>query len=408
MVPEKNSLLSSSNDFSSLQLKKAFDRHLYISSSSVLCYDGVLCYLSNIVGHGSLNEVEQNLQRFFSSKQTDEAYEHLHQCLDYCLTIIDRNEDAHVCNLLQQCSNELTNASTLIKVMQNISSNQLFSYLPIFVTDDWLHMIRSVQNIEKLDMRLSSMINLQQQMSHLKDQMGSLDHLVRNFNQISLSIQSPIPSSNDQCCLRTYCTHSTIIHQSSLLSESPSSSWSSLDVDIHRINPLPGFIRNPVTNFIMPTGPTEPEVESSIISLDGNISSDDEPHVPVKHLTRSLSFQPQKNHTRPILVRRADVLWMYPAGLVKPKYNSLISSVDESADPGEFERVFKRTNSCDMDFPVKKPQTLPVDKILKKTKKVIKKSAKGSEDKTARYTSFFFSSPLRINWIRSFVVLFFI
>lgn len=379
MVPEKNSLLSS-NEFSSYQMKKAFDRHLYISSFSVLCYDGVLCYLSNIIGQGSLSEIEENLQRFFSSQQINQAYEHLHQSLDYCLITIDPNGDAHVHNLLQQCSMGLNNVSSLVNVMQIISLNQLFSYLPIFVTDDWLHMIRSVQNIERLDTRLSSMGNLQQQISHLKDHMVSLDHLVRNFNHISLSIQSPISSSNDQCCLRTYCTHHTIVHQSSILTESPSSSWSSLDIDSHRITPLRGFIRNPVTNFIMPTGPSESEVESSIISLDGNLSSDDEPHVPSKHLTRSLSFQPQKNRARPILVKRADVLWMYPAGLIKPKYNSLISSVDESADSEEFERVFKRTNSCDMDFPVKKLQNLPTDKTLKKPKKVTKKSSKGSKD----------------------------
>lgn len=361
-------------------MKKAFDRHLYISSVSVLCYDGVLCYLSNIIGQGSVNEIEENLRRFFSSQQINQAYEHLHQSLDYCLTIFNPNEHAHVHHLLHQCSMELLNTSALVNVMEMISLNELFSYLPIFVTDDWLHMIRSVQNIERLDTRLSSMGNLQQQISHLKDHMSSLDHLIRNFNHISLSIQSPLSSSNDQCCLRTYCTHSTIVHQSSILTESPSSSWSSLDVDSHRVTPLTGFIRNPVTNFIMPMCPNESEVESSIISLDGNLSSDDEPHVPSKHLTRSLSFQPQKNRTRPTLVKRADVLWMYPAGLIKPKYNALISSVHESDDLGEFERVFKRTNSCDMDFPVKKLQNLPVEKTLKKPKKVARKSSKGSED----------------------------
>jgi hypothetical protein len=379
MISENNTFGDSLN-ISSLQLKSAFDRHLYISSNSVLslstlCYDGVLCYLSNIIGQGSLIEIEQNLQRFFSSEQIHQAYKNLHHCLDYCLTILDSNQDQFVYNILQQCSIDLIDSSSLLIIMEILSINKLFSYLPTFVTNDWLHMIRSIQNLEKFDIRSSSMSNLQEQMFHLKERMGSLDHLIRNFNNISSTIQSPLSSSfGDQCCLRTYCTHSTAI---STLTESPSSSWSSLDIDTKPVTSLSGFIRNPVTNFIMPTGPTETEMESSIVSLDGTMSSDDESQVPSKILTRSLSAQPQRKRTGPILVKRADVLWMYPAGVLKAKYNSPISSVYENDDQEEFEPVFKRTNSCDIDFPVEKLQDSLSNKILKKPKKTSRRQTKG-------------------------------
>jgi hypothetical protein len=169
-----------------------------------------------------------------------------------------------------------------------------------------------------------------------------------------------------------------MIQQSTILTESSSSSWSSLDVDRHPIiTSLQGFIRNPVTNFIMPIGRAETEMESSIISLDGTISSDDEPQITSKFLTRSLSVQPQRKKTGAILVKRADVLWMYPAGVVKPRHNSFISSVDESENPDEFEPVFKRTNSCDSDFPVKKLEDSLADKIIKKPKKISRKQTKG-------------------------------
>jgi hypothetical protein len=264
--------------------------------------------------------------------------------------------------------------------MERIYTNKLLSYLPIFVTNDWLHMIRSVQNIEKFDLTSSpSMSNLQQQMVHLKEHIISLDELVQNFNHISSISQPPLASiSDDQCCLRTYCTHNSSLFQSAALIESPSSSsWSSLDIDTHLIPSLPGFIRNPVTNFIMPIGPTETEMESSFFSTDGNMSSDEELRTPSKYLRRSLSFQPSKTRTGPRVVKRADVLWMYPAAAIKSKPNSLFSSVSETVDELEFEPKVKRTNSCDIDFPVKKFQDPLLNKFIKKPKKTVLKQVKG-------------------------------
>jgi hypothetical protein len=153
--------------------------------------------------------------------------------------------------------------------------------------------------------------------------------------------------------------------------ESPASSWSSLDIDTNPIIPLSGFIRNPVTNFIMPIGPIESEMESSFLSIDSSMSSEEEPELSSSLLTRSLSYQPTKQIKGPILVKRADVLWIYPAGNIKPKYNSLFSSVHETTDELEFEPVFKRTNSCDINFPVKKSQNLLSNRIIKKPKKIL-------------------------------------
>jgi len=359
MICEKNSLTYPLN-FLSYHLKKAFDRHLYISSNtvlslSILCNDGVLCYLSNIIGQGSLIEIEDNLKRFFSSEQINQAYFNLQNSLDYCLSIIDSNKDEYIYNIFEQCLINLIDSTSLISIMEIIYTNKLFSYLPIFVTNDWLHMIRSVQNIEKFDIKSSSISNLQRQMSHLKEHMTSLDHLVKNFYQISSTIQSPLLSSlNDQCCLNTYCTHNTNIYHPTTLMESPASSWSSLDIDTNPIIPLSGFIRNPVTNFIMPIGPIESEMESSFLSIDSSMSSEEEPELSSSLLTRSLSYQPSKQIKGPILVKRADVLWIYPAGNIKPKYNSLFSSVHESTDQCDFKPLFTGANSCDIDFPNKK------------------------------------------------------
>lgn len=388
MVPDRNSL-TDILDFSSYHLKKAFEKHLYISSNenislSILCYDGVLCYLSNIMGQGSLIEIENNLERFFSSDEMNQAYLNLKNSLNYCLSILDSNKNEYIYNTFQQCLIHLIDSTSLLTVMELIYTHRLFSYLPIFVTNDWLHMIRSIQNIEKIDITPSSISNLQQQMSYLKDNIISLDHLVHHFNQISLAIQSPLSSSpsssNEQCCLRTYCTHNTMICPPTTLIESPSSSWSSLDIDTNPITPLPGYIRNPVANFIMPRGPVESEMETSFISSDGIFSSDDEIETfssRSSHLTRSLSFQPPKNTRGSMLIKRADVLWVYPAGTMKPKYNSLFSSVYEANDHEEFEPKFKRTNSCDVDFPVKKLQNSLPNRIFKKPRKSLIKHTKG-------------------------------
>ena len=365
-------------DFSSCQLKNAFNRYLYISSqnNTILCYDEVLCYLSNVIGQGSIAEIEQNLKRYFSSEQIHLAYDNLHHALDYSLTILDPERDQATYSLLQQCSIDLIDPSVLLNIMETIETNQLFSYLPIFVIHDWVQMIRSVQNLEKFDIQSSSMENVEQQMLHLKENITSLDHLVRNFNHMSFTNGSSALSFNDQCCLRTNCTHNTMIYQSTtILPESPCSSWSSLDVDTHPLTSLPGFVRNPVTNFIMPTGTVESEMESSIISLDGNISSDEEPQVPVRNLTRSLSIQPERTRTRPMIIKRADVLWMYPAAVIRPRNTSFCSAVDESTDAEEFAPLFKRTNSCDMNFPIKNMQ----DPLPKKMIRKPKKPAKGSK-----------------------------
>lgn len=382
MNSEKTSLKSS--------VKEAFENHLYItsednSSSSILSYDGVLCYLSNIMGQGSLIEIENNLKRFFSLNEINQAYINLKNSLHYCLSVLNRDKHESICQIIEKCLENLNDSTSLTNVMEIIYTNKLFSYLPIFVTNDWLHMIRSIQNIEKFDLKPSSMINLAQQMSYLKDNMISLEHLIDHFNQISLTMQSPLSSTpNEQCCLLTYCTHNTMIYQSAPLAESPASSWSSLDIDTNPITPLPGFIRNPVTNFIMPRGPIESEMETSCLSIDGVMSSDDEleiisspPQIRSSNLTRSLSFQPPKTTRGPMLVKRADVLWVYPAGAIKPKYNSLFSSVYETNDHNECELKFKRTNSCDVDFPIKKLQNSLQNRITKKQRKSLIKQTKG-------------------------------
>jgi hypothetical protein len=368
-------MLSETN-FSAFHSKNTSDRHLYISSKtdlslSILCYDGVLCYLSNIIGQGLLTEIEENLKRYFSSEQINQAYSNLQNCLDYILSTLDHDKDHSVYNIFQQCSIKLVDSTSLLSVMDTIHINHLFSYLPIFVTNDWLHMIRSVQNLEKFDVTSSSTSDLQQQMSHLKVHLTSLHHLVNHFNHISSTIQA-VP--NDQCCLHTYCTHNTPIYGSTNAIDSPTSSWSSLDIDTNPITSTSGFIRNPVTNFIMPTAPNTSEMETSIFSIDEDISSDEEQEIlSSASLTRSFSVQSTRKSIGSVFVKRKDVLWVYPAAFLNSKYNLLSSSAHESTDQHVFKPVLTRATSCDDTFHNEKLMT----KTIKKLKKPLIKQIKG-------------------------------
>jgi hypothetical protein len=292
---------------SSPYLKNALDHHLYISiandsSLSVLCYDNVLCYLSNVIDHGSINEIELNLKRYFTCEQIEQAYLNLQNSLHYSLSIPNLNLDNHhTRKIFEECINNLTNSSCLLSIIEIISSKNLFSYLPIFVTNDWIHMIRHIQQLKNIDTP-SSIRNLQEKMIDLKENLLSLHQLVDNiqtFPSVSPTMESSI--SPDPCCLRTYCQHTSNPRLTPMI-DSPPSSWSSIEVDK---NPLitfnrtnPGFIRNPVTNFLMPTAPIINEFTSTI---DDNQSSDDEQSINSKISS--------------MVVRRNDDLWIYPIGI---------------------------------------------------------------------------------------------
>ncbi|UJR27654.1 hypothetical protein I4U23_008935 [Adineta vaga] len=317
---------------SSTQLQNALQHHLYISltndsSSSILCYDTVLCYLSNVIDHGSFNEIEDNLKRYFTYKQLEQAYYNLQNVLHYSLSILNSDFDHHIYEILKQCLDDLHDSSCLLTIIQMIHSKQLFSYLPLFVSNDWINMIRNIQDLEKIDTPSSLTIkNLQEQIVNLKENLSSLNQLVDNLKQISSTNDSL--TLTDQCCLRTYCQHPSNQRITSIM-DSPSSSWSSLDFEKTSVTTynrtIPGFIRNPVSNFLMPTAPMLTEQTYSTISFDDNMSSDDEQSISSK--------------TGSIVVIRDDDLWIYPAGVdvQKPKskftgYNrsqSMFDSVQE-------------------------------------------------------------------------------
>ena len=372
----------SENNSHSSYLNDAFDRHLYISSKtdlslSILCYDGVLCYLSNIIGQGSLTEIEENLKRYFTLEQINQACSNLHNCFQYTLSTLDYHKDQSIYNIFQECLVKLIDSTSLLLVTETIHKNHLFSYLPIFVTNDWLHMIRSTQNLEKFDVTSSSISNLQQQMSQLKGHLETLHDLINSSNNISSTIQSV---SKDQCCLHTYCTHDTNIYRSiTKIIDSPSSSWSSLDIDTYPITSTSGFIRNPVTNFIMPTEPNISEMEISNHSIDDGISSEEEQEIVSSRqsLMRSFSLQPSMKSTGSVVVKRKDVLWVYPAAVINPKYNSLSSSVHESTDPYLFKPLRPRANSYEDDFHIEKLQKSIRNKKIKKPRKSSIKQMKG-------------------------------
>ncbi|CAF2686341.1 unnamed protein product [Rotaria sp. Silwood2] len=374
-------------ELSSVHLKSAFDRNLYISpntdvSLSTLCYDGVLCYLSNIIGQGSLSEIEENLKRYFSSEDINQAYLNLQNCLSYRLSTLDPNKDHSVYSIFQQCSINLIDSTLLLSVMETIHENNLFSYLPLFVSNDWLHMIRSVQNLEKLDAASISIANLQEQLSSLKDHLTPLNQFVDNMDNFPTIIQSSPSSPNHICCLRTYCTHSTPIYNSITSTDSRSSSWTSLNLDINPMTRISGFIRNPVTNFMMPTAPTLSEKELSINSTDDYMSSDEDQESSFKFFSRSISYQPSIQRTGSILVKRDDTLWVYPAAAMQLKTHSLFSSVHEDTAEYEFQPRRLRSNSCDDDFRNKKILNQLLNKKLKKPRRPLIKPTKVEAEET--------------------------
>jgi hypothetical protein len=295
-------------EFSSEHLQNALDHHLYVSltsdsSLSVLCYDNVLCYLSNVIDHGSINEIELNLKRYFTYQQLEQACYHLKNSLHYSISILNSNIDQQIIELFEEFRNHLMNSSCLLMIIEKIHRNQLFSYLPAFVTNDWIDMIRHIQELEKIDTPSSKIHDLQEQIINLKEQLYNLNHLVNNIKTLPSTIieSSVVP---DQCCLRTYCQH-TLNQRLTPMIDSPSSSWSSLDQEKNLINTfnrtIPGFIRNPVSNFLMPTTPTINEITLSMNSNDENFSSDDEQSINSK--------------SGSMVVIREDEVWIYPIGI---------------------------------------------------------------------------------------------
>ena len=388
MVPIGSSASSSTLPLqvSSEHLKNAFDRHMYIASESdlscsILCYDHVLCYLSNIIDQGTSSEIERNLLRYFSTDQLRQAYEHLHDCLDYVLASLVTAKDHELFKIVQQCSTQLIDGTCLVSVMQTIHRHGLFSSLPIFVAHNWMEMIRHVQNLEKFDRVSASIPTLKEQMSHLKDHLTALHQLVYNFHDPPSGMHCSLAPSNEQCCLRTYCTHNTVMYRSAAMMDSPSSSsWSSLEFDVNPITAMPGFVRNPVTNFLIPTAPEISEMEMSVLSIDEVTSSDEEQESPWPSLAlnRSLSCQPTMVHQKSVLVKRHDDLWIYPAGVIKPKANPLFSSTHEATDDHEFSPRVTRASSFDDRFHLSNPPRPLPEKSAKKPRKASNKPSKGS------------------------------
>lgn len=367
-------------------IENALDRHLYISTRgeppcAVLCYDPALCYLFNVIGHGSLTEIELNLHRYFTAEQIEQACCNLHRCLDYALSVMDSSKHQHASDIFQRCAHDTIDPGTLLSIIELIHVNHVASFLPISVASDWLHMIRSIQNLEKLDtVPTASLSNLVQQMFHLKENLVLLHNLVNHFYPASPDIQPPpmrmssLP--NDQCCLRTTCSHNPMafLATPAISVDSPPSSWSSTDMDVIPVATASGFVRNPVTNFIMPTVQTVPDMESSMLSFDDCLSSDDEQELPLRSFSRRFSCQSSSSgRTGPMVVKRADVLWVYPAAVIKPKSNLLSSSVYESLDPSEFKPLYGRANSCNIDLSSKKEPEPPPKAKPKKSPTKAKK-----------------------------------
>jgi hypothetical protein len=220
-------------------------------------------------------------------------------------------------------------------------------------------MIRNIQDLENIDTPSSSTINnLQEQIINLKENLFSLNQLVDNIQ----NLPSSISTLTDQCCLRTYCQHTSNQRLTPMI-DSPASSWPSLDQDKTSLTifnrTIPGFIRNPVSNFLMPTR------SSSMVSIDDNISSDDEQSINSK--------------SGSMVVIRDDDLWIYPIGVnVRKKkskfqgYNRSISLFDSINETNDL--FIRRKSFDDEDFSRINSEKLQVQFKKHKKGKGVKKN----------------------------------
>lgn len=348
---------------SSLTLKRSplhsdlslLDHCLYISSTknstkSVLCYDDVLCYLSNVIGHGSREEIQSNLKRYFTDEQLEKAFSNLKDSIGYSLNSLRQNNTSDQSISLLQCLDNLTHESSLLSTMEKIERFRLTPLLPTFVTNDWLSMIRNIQDLEKIDSPSSSKeikCESPSQVKTVKEQLSSLNELLESIRRFSLtSFCEPVNSLNDQCCLRSNCSHGQNLRFTSSFDSPTSSSRSSLELERPQINTIrqvvPRFIRNPVSNFLMPMTPVNrKEIGLSDTSVDDTSSGDDE-------------YRTNGKISSFVVVRDAD-LWIYPAGLEQKKsdkkreYHRSQSMFTAIVDNPSKKPIFSRGKSFDDD-----------------------------------------------------------
>jgi len=363
MLPEISNVLLS--DISPATIDNVFKHDLHLSltnnsSYSILCYDTVLCYLSNIIEYSTTDEIQLNLQRYFTCKQIEQAYYRLQNAIQYTLTVLKSSIESQIIDHLQGCLGKLIDSSCLLTSIEILHQKNLFSYLPLFVTNDWIHMIRYIQNIEKIDRSSSTTTittpstkinDLQDEMNYLKEHIYSLEQLVEELKVIPTTYNDSTNLS-DRCCLRTYCQHATNQRSMSIF-DSPSSSWSSLDLDKPTLTTTlnrtkAGFIRNPVSNFLMPTTPsTINEINSSMNVNDDNSSSDDE--------------QSTNSKSGSMVVIREDDVWIYPIGVdvrrrkSKPKdfffrSQSLFNPIHDRYE-NNTEKFIRQKSFDDHDYP---------------------------------------------------------
>ena len=348
------------SDQSSLHsnLSFPFEDDLHVSAEKTLCSDAVLCYLSNLLQHHlSVDDVEKN----FTSEQLDQAVAHLRSALAFVLAQLDREKDPTAVKFFERCSSELNDWTSVLPIFTKIEQNGFASHLPIFVTHNWIELFQQMQ-------RSRTIPSVQDELLQLTEHLTNFQQLIDEGHQGWTPVE--------QCCLRQCCSHDSQMFRS----VSSLSSWSSMETDV---NSITGFIRNPVTNFLIRTDPKGLEMDHSIISIDEDSCSDDDESQVARTappLHRSLSSQPTLNRSGSILVKRNEDLWIYPTGIpLKTRINPLLfSSVRENSEEDLHHRLITRRNSCDERFhQIKQLASSP-----KKTPKKSKKIRRGSIDRT--------------------------
>ncbi|CAF0738483.1 unnamed protein product [Didymodactylos carnosus] len=356
-------------------LLNALEHKLHVSNEngSVLCHDNALCYLSNIIAQGSTQEIEFHLQDYFTNDELETSRWHLFNCIDYCLCNENNN---YLQKIFQECINNLQNRQQslsllLISTIQTLYNNNLFDCLPTFVANDWISMIRKIQNMEKIDdmsIRAKDQ-NFVEQMVNLKEHLTKLCNIVMSSNEnISPKMQQ---NSNEFCCLQSYCSHTSLYRQpsytrrSSLITSSlhgdlidsnnqmimdfvsvddilppQSSTDSSIAGSYHPTiddlneteennsnlfkgycNGPVGYIRNPVSNFVIPTmyakdkndhSMKDMEIIDNLVETGTSTNHDDYLLDNFRNSNQYLQRTSSIQSSGPVLIKHETDLWVYP------------------------------------------------------------------------------------------------
>lgn len=260
-----------------------------IRDEAKIYLDPVLCYLSNVIGQETVEQIDLNLNRYFSLEQIRNSTTQFREIFLKIRSSLNSRTDRIVEEKLNFLWEKLSDHSNLALVFENLQVYQIFELFPVFVSDRCFEIVGKPND----SMR------------------KTVEDLVKRFSCEFSSLEKRIcpnscddPFSLDQCCLTSNCQHNSLVAGSNdQVDFSLSSSCSSIDFDRSSTENFQ-FVRNPVTNFL--------------IRLDFDEPTENK-------LTRAFSCQPTNFRRNSFLVKRKEDFWIFPAASNRGKVQREIS-----------------------------------------------------------------------------------